>query len=190
MPPTAHLLSPSLPLSLSHVELPLFQVERSEQEWREMLSPEQYNILRNKGTEYPGTGEYNKLYPKDGHFACAGCGQPLYSAASKFDSGCGWPAFDKIVTGAVVTDTDRTLGMTRVEIMCSGCGGHLGHVFEGEGFTPTNERHCVNSGSVKYVAQPLPAEAIEDKVLPGPGGADSKSDLMQGLSALFNKKSE
>jgi peptide-methionine (R)-S-oxide reductase len=155
-----------------------------------MLSPEQYNILRNKGTEYPGTGEYNKLYPKDGHFACAGCGQPLYSAASKFDSGCGWPAFDKIVTGAVVTDTDRTLGMTRVEIMCSGCGGHLGHVFEGEGFTPTNERHCVNSGSVKYVAQPLPAEAIEDKVLPGPGGADSKSDLMQGLSALFNKKSE
>ena len=72
------------------------------------------------------TGEYNKFYPKEGHFVCAACQQPLYSAAAKFDSGCGWPAFDKIVEGSVVTQTDVSMGMQRVEIMCGGCGGHLG----------------------------------------------------------------
>lgn len=116
-----------------------YSVKKSEDEWKKELAPETYYILREKGTERPGTGEYNKFYPKDGHFCCAGCGQPLYSAESKFDSGCGWPAFDKIVEGAVVTQTDRSMGMSRVEIMCGACGGHLGHVFEGEGFTPTLE---------------------------------------------------
>ena len=140
-----------------------YDVVKSEEEWKKELAPETYYILREKGTERPGTGEYNKFYPKEGHFTCAGCNTPLYSAAAKFDSGCGWPAFDKIVEGAVVTkvstpyvvhtscatliglslcarlQTDSSLGMTRVEIMCGGCGGHLGHVFEGEGFTPTME---------------------------------------------------
>ena len=111
-------------------------MKKTTNEWMTELAPEQFEILRNKGTERPGTGEYNKFYPKEGHFACAGCGQALYSAQSKFYSGCGWPAFDKIVEGAVVTETDSSLGMVRVEIMCSNCGGHLGHVFEGEGFTP------------------------------------------------------
>ena len=158
---------------------------RSDAEWRKSLTAEQYNILRRKGTEYPGTGGYNDFAPAQGHFCCAGCGQPLYSAASKFASGCGWPAFDKIVTGAVVTETDRSLGMSRVEILCSGCGGHLGHVFEGaltrsrvrllvvafpvllpgEGFTETSERHCVNSASITYSTEPLPSNASESKVL-------------------------
>ena len=105
-----------------------YTVKKSDDEWKAELDDARYYILREKGTERPGTSELNKFYPKDGHFQCAGCGQPLYSAAAKFDSGCGWPAFDKIVEGAVVTQTDVSLGMSRVEIMCSSCGGHLGHV--------------------------------------------------------------
>ena len=100
-----------------------------------------------------GTGEYNKFKPKEGHFACRGCGSPLYSAKSKFDSGCGWPAFDKCYEGRVATTIDQSHGMRRVEITCAACGGHLGHVFEGERFTDTNERHCVNSISVRYVKE-------------------------------------
>ena len=145
-----------------------YRVKKSSDEWQQELVGEAYYVLRQKGTERPGTGEYNKFYPTEGHFVCAApsCAQPLYSAQAKFDSGCGWPAFDKIVKGAVVTATDNTLGMKRVEILCSGCGGHLGHVFEGEGFTPTMERHCVNSLSMKYMPGPLTADAEEEKVLP------------------------
>jgi peptide-methionine (R)-S-oxide reductase len=143
-----------------------YAVQKSEAEWREGLSDMEYRVLRQKGTERPGSGEYNKFAPEDGHFVCAGCEQALYSAAAKFETGCGWPAFDKIVEGAVVTMTDRSLGMSRVEIMCGGCGGHLGHVFEGEKMTATNERHCVNSVSVKYVKAPLGEGKTEKKVLP------------------------
>lgn len=132
--------------------------------WREKLSPEQYRILRQKGTEMGGTGEYNKFTPAEGFFKCAACENPLYSAQSKFDSGCGWPAFDKCYTGAVKTETDISFGMKRVEIMCNACGGHLGHVFEGESFTATNERHCVNSVSIKYDKGTPPAVA-ESKVV-------------------------
>ena len=160
-----------------------YEVQKSAENWREELTPEQYYILREKGTERPGTGEYDKFYPKDGHFVCAGCGTPLYSAAAKFNSGCGWPAFDKIVKDSVVTQTDNSFGMKRVEIMCAGCGGHLGHVFEGERFTPTNERHCVNSISVKYVDAPLPDGKSETKVLPEPETSAKESIL----SALLGK---
>ena len=161
-----------------------YAVQKSDAEWREGLSDMEYQVLRLKGTERPGTGEYNKFAPKDGHFVCAGCGQALYSAAAKFDSGCGWPAFDKIVDGAVVTQTDRSLGMSRVEIMCAGCGGHLGHVFEGERMTPTNERHCVNSISIKYVNAPLGEGQTEKKVLPEREEVTASSILGQ----LFGKK--
>lgn len=132
--------------------------------WREKLSREEYRILRQKGTEMGGTGEYNKFAPVEGFFKCAGCGNPLYSAQSKFDSGCGWPAFDKCYTGSVKTETDFSFGMKRVEIMCNACGGHLGHVFEGESFTATNERHCVNSVSIKFDKGTPPA-APESKVV-------------------------
>jgi len=159
-----------------------YTVNKSEDEWKRELSPAEFYVLRQKGTERPGTGEYNKFYPKEGHFVCTGCAMPLYTAAAKFESGCGWPAFDKIVQGSVVTQTDHSFGMKRVEIMCAGCGGHLGHVFEGERFTPTNERHCVNSLSVKYVDAPLP-DATEVKAVSS-GNAVEKASI---LSALLGK---
>jgi peptide-methionine (R)-S-oxide reductase len=124
------------------------QVQKSEEEWRAILSPEQFRILRQKGTEYPGTGEYNKN-KAEGVYNCAGCGTPLYKSTTKFDSGCGWPAFFEGLPGAIneTTDSDGR----RVEITCAACGGHLGHVFRGEGFpTPTDARHCVNSVSLKF----------------------------------------
>ncbi|KDQ06867.1 hypothetical protein BOTBODRAFT_60386 [Botryobasidium botryosum FD-172 SS1] len=123
---------------------------KSEDEWRAILSREQFRILREKGTERPGTGEYNK-YKEEGVYMCAGCGTPLYKSTTKFDSGCGWPAFFDAIPGAVSRHEDRSMGMTRIEITCTACGGHLGHVFKGEGFnTPTDERHCVNSVSMKF----------------------------------------
>lgn len=134
------------------------RVIKSDAEWKKLLDPEEYRILRKKGTERAGTGEYDHFYPKEGYFVCKGCGNPLYSAAAKFNSGCGWPAFDKCYAGAVKTEVDVSFGMRRIEIMCAKCDGHLGHVFEGERFTPTNERHCVNSKSVKYVEGQLDSE--------------------------------
>ncbi|KAF5448377.1 hypothetical protein F2P56_028919 [Juglans regia] len=123
-------------------------VQKSEEEWRAILSPEQFRILRQKGTEYPGTGEYDKFFA-EGVYLCAGCRTPLYRSTTKFNSGCGWPAFYEGLPGAINRNPDPD-GM-RVEITCAACGGHLGHVFKGEGFqTPTDERHCVNSVSLKF----------------------------------------
>ncbi|KAG6528571.1 peptide methionine sulfoxide reductase B5-like [Zingiber officinale] len=124
-------------------------VQKSEEEWRAILSPEQFRILRLKGTEYPGMGEYDKFYA-DGIYNCAGCGTPLYKSTTKFNSGCGWPAFFEGLPGAINRTPDPD--GRRIEITCAACGGHLGHVFKGEGFrTPTDERHCVNSISLKFV---------------------------------------
>lgn len=141
------------------------RVVKSDEEWRKVLSKEEYEVLREKGTERAGTGEYDKFAPKEGHFACRGCGAALYSAESKFNSGCGWPAFDKCYDKAVHTTTDTSYGRVRTEITCAACDGHLGHVFEGEGMTPTNERHCVNSVSVRYVkaAHAAPQVSIMSK---------------------------
>ncbi|GLI76172.1 hypothetical protein PoHVEF18_004443 [Penicillium ochrochloron] len=125
--------------------------QRSEDQWRAVLSPEQFRVLREKGTERPGTGEYDSHYPSKGVYTCAGCDAPLYTADHKFKSGCGWPAYFDSIPGAVKRHVDNTLGMKRTEIVCNNCGGHLGHVFEGEGFpTPTDERHCVNSVSLRF----------------------------------------
>jgi len=137
-----------------------FRQERTAEEWKRVLSSEEFYVLRQKGTEARG-GEYDGMYPKEGHFVCRGCGTPLYSAESKFKSGCGWPAFDKCYKGSVKTETDESFGMVRIEIMCAACDGHLGHVFPGEGMTPTNERHCVNSVSVRYVPA-APANDMEE----------------------------
>jgi len=123
---------------------------KSDSDWRAILSPEQFKVLREKGTESPYTGKYEG-FKGQGIYTCAGCGTPLYKSTTKFDSGCGWPAFFDAIPGAVVRHEDRTLGVTRTEITCAACGGHLGHVFKGEGFaTPTNERHCVNSISLNF----------------------------------------
>ena len=132
-------------------------------EWKAALSDFEYKVLRNKGTE-PRGGEYDAFYPKpkEGYFACRGCMHPLYSAEAKFKSGCGWPAFDKCYKDAVEITPDNSHGMVRIEITCANCAGHLGHVFVGEQMTETNERHCVNSVSVKFVkgAPPDTAEEI------------------------------
>ena len=128
-----------------------FKIVKTDDEWKEQLNSQEYNILRNKGTEAPSTGKYDKYYPKSGYFACTGCNSPLFSAQAKFNSGCGWPAFDKCYKDALVTQTDTSFGQIRIEIMCGSCEGHLGHVFANERFTDTNERHCVNSISIKYV---------------------------------------
>ena len=113
------------------------------------LTPEEAWVIESRGTERPFTGEYDSFY-ETGTYVCRRCDAELYRSIDKFDAHCGWPAFDKEVEGAVrhLPDPD---GM-RIEIECANCGGHLGHVFMGEGFTPTNARHCVNSVSMKFVA--------------------------------------
>ncbi|KAG5981438.1 hypothetical protein E4U55_002942 [Claviceps digitariae] len=125
--------------------------QRSDTEWQAVLNKEQFRILRQKGTEPAGSGTFDKHYPEEGVYTCAGCHAPLYKANHKFKSGCGWPAYFDSIPGAVTRHEDRTFGMLRTEIVCSNCGGHLGHVFKGEGFpTPTDERHCVNSISLNF----------------------------------------
>eukprot|EP00041_Stephanoeca_diplocostata_P025108 m.650504 g.650504 ORF g.650504 m.650504 type:complete len:141 (+) comp22672_c0_seq8:333-755(+) len=136
--------------------------QKSDVQWQKELSKQEFEVLRRKGTEARG-GKYDKFYPKEGHFVCRGCKTPLYSANAKFNSGCGWPAFDKCYVDAVKTSIDMSAGMKRVEILCSACDGHLGHVFENEGMTETNERHCVNSVSVQYMKAPM--EQDENRVL-------------------------
>ena len=124
------------------------KVVKSEEQWRQDLTPEQYQILRRKGTERPFAGEYEK-YKGDGVFICAGCGQALFDATTKYNSGSGWPSFyQPIEDKAVDEHSDQTLGMTRVEVTCSNCGGHLGHVFP-DGPRPTGQRYCINSLSLK-----------------------------------------
>ncbi|SAM03515.1 hypothetical protein [Absidia glauca] len=123
---------------------------KTESEWRAILTPQQFRVLREKGTEAPGTGAYDK-HDKEGVYNCAACDAPLYTSGTKFNSGCGWPAFFDAIPGAVVRHEDTSLGMKRIEIVCANCQSHLGHVFQGEGFkTPTDERHCVNSISLNF----------------------------------------
>ncbi len=120
----------------------------TEKEFKEKLTPAQYQVLREKGTERPFTGEYNTHY-EEGVYSCAACGNDLYKSDQKFDSGCGWPSFDDEIEGAIERKRDSTHGMIRTEIMCANCGSHLGHVFD-DGPTSTGIRHCVNSLSLDF----------------------------------------
>jgi peptide-methionine (R)-S-oxide reductase len=127
-------------------------VVKSEQEWRAELTPQEYAVLRQAGTERPFTGEYTET-TTDGVYECRACGAELFRSDTKFESHCGWPSFyDPADSDAVIVREDRTLGMVRTEVLCAACHSHLGHVFEGEGYgTPTDQRYCINSISLKLV---------------------------------------
>ena len=153
----------SLPIArpaISSVEYTLlkaskeFEVEKSDAEWQQELTQEQFHVLRENGTERAGSSPLNRE-KREGTFHCAGCGQPLFASDTKFESGTGWPSFFAPLEGAVDTTVDRTLFMTRVEVHCARCGGHLGHVFP-DGPRPTGQRYCMNGASLRFEpADPL-----------------------------------
>ena len=124
------------------------EINLTDEEWQKKLTPEEYHILREKGTERPFTGKYDKFY-EQGVYKCAGCDTELFISDTKYNSGCGWPAFYESLPGKIDESSDNSFGMTRVEITCEKCGGHLGHVFN-DGPQPTGLRYCVNSASLDF----------------------------------------
>ncbi|BAZ43484.1 putative methionine sulfoxide reductase B [Chondrocystis sp. NIES-4102] len=128
-----------------------YEIQKTEQEWKDTLTDEQYRVLRKHGTERAGTSPLDKNY-NEGTYLCAGCGQPLFSSDTKFNSGTGWPSFYQPLEDAIDTSVDRSLFMTRVEVHCSRCGGHLGHVFN-DGPKPTGQRYCMNGVSLEFVPE-------------------------------------
>jgi peptide-methionine (R)-S-oxide reductase len=129
------------------------KINKTDEEWRKELTPEQYNVLREKGTERPFSGVYNDTQD-EGTYLCAACGNELFDSETKFDSGCGWPSFyAPIAEGNVKAETDTSHGMKRTEITCAKCGSHLGHVFD-DGPQPTGQRYCMNSVSLKLDKEP------------------------------------
>jgi len=129
-----------------------FPVEKSPEEWRRELDPDAFRVLREHGTERAGTSPLNDEH-RPGMFRCAGCGTPLFTADTKFDSGSGWPSFFKPLPGAVGTNEDRSHFMRRTEVHCANCGGHLGHVFP-DGPKPTGERYCMNGVALRFEPKP------------------------------------
>jgi len=125
-----------------------YPIVKSEYEWHNELSNEEFRVLRKKGTELPFTGKYNNHFDK-GIYRCRACDTPLYDSESKFESGCGWPSYDKALPGALEFIEDNSHGMIRTEIVCAKCGGHQGHVFN-DGPSTTGERYCVNSVSIRF----------------------------------------
>ncbi|MET9873504.1 peptide-methionine (R)-S-oxide reductase MsrB [Actinacidiphila glaucinigra] len=127
-----------------------YEVDKSEEQWRQELTPQEYAVLRQAGTERPFTGEYTDTETR-GVYSCRACGAELFTSDTKFESHCGWPSFyDPKDSKAVELIEDRSMGMTRTEVRCTRCGSHLGHVFEGEGYdTPTDQRYCINSISLR-----------------------------------------
>lgn len=124
------------------------RVDKSDAEWKQQLTPEQFHVLREHGTEPRGTSPLNQE-KRQGTFVCGACGQPLFTSETKYESGTGWPSFYKPIDDAIGTTTDTSYGMRRVEVHCSRCGGHLGHVFP-DGPAPTGERYCMNGVAMKF----------------------------------------
>ncbi|PIQ24010.1 peptide-methionine (R)-S-oxide reductase [bacterium (Candidatus Blackallbacteria) CG17_big_fil_post_rev_8_21_14_2_50_48_46] len=128
------------------------KLNKSEQEWQSELTPEQYRVLRQKGTERPFTGEYWD-FTQSGTYHCRGCGEPLFESQTKFDAGCGWPSFfQPLQSEAIEEERDTSHGMLRTEVHCAKCNGHLGHVFE-DGPQPTGLRYCINSVSIQFQSE-------------------------------------
>ncbi len=137
--------------------MPAPTVDKSEREWREQLGPEEYHVLREAGTERPWTGEYTETKAV-GVYRCRACGTELFRSDAKFDSHCGWPSFWSPLAGdRVILREDGSLGRVRTEVLCAACHSHLGHVFHGEGYgTPTDDRYCINSISLRFEPGPQP----------------------------------
>ncbi|MDR9457688.1 MAG: peptide-methionine (R)-S-oxide reductase MsrB [Salegentibacter sp.] len=125
-----------------------YTIEKPEEEWKKELGEEQYRVLREKGTEAPHTGKYN-MHFEDGSYYCGACHTKLFESDAKFESGCGWPSFDRAIEGKVEYVQDKSFGMMRTEILCANCGSHLGHIFD-DGPTETGQRYCVNSASLDF----------------------------------------
>jgi peptide-methionine (R)-S-oxide reductase len=130
------------------MDVQTYPVTRTDAEWRALLTPEQYRVMRGHGTERPGSCALN-YEKRDGTFTCAGCDQELFTSTRKFESGTGWPSFDDPLPGAIATTVDRTLGMVRTECHCARCGSHLGHVFD-DGPPPTHLRYCINGVAMNF----------------------------------------
>jgi peptide-methionine (R)-S-oxide reductase len=128
-----------------------FEINKTEEEWRKNLTPEQFNVLRKHGTERAGTSPLDKQYGK-GTYVCGGCGQPLFTSDTKYNSRTGWPSFYAPLEEAIATSVDRTLFMVRTEVHCSRCGGHLGHVFD-DGPAPTGKRYCMNGVALDFKSE-------------------------------------
>ena len=125
------------------------KVNKTEEEWKQILSPQQYYVLREKGTDAPGNGGYTKHFEK-GTYHCAACDAQLFESGTKYESHCGWPSFDDAIPGSVEYVLDKTHGMTRTEIICTSCDGHLGHVFDDGPAETTGKRYCVNTSSIRF----------------------------------------
>lgn len=126
------------------------QIQKTDDQWRQELTPEQFGVLRNRATEPAFSGKYDNLF-EPGLYKCGACGTKLFDSDKKFDAHCGWPSFYDVISGSVTFIPDDSHGLHRMEVTCARCGGHLGHVFEGEGFgTPTDRRYCINSLSLKF----------------------------------------
>ncbi|WP_296637371.1 peptide-methionine (R)-S-oxide reductase MsrB [Polaribacter sp.] len=128
----------------------IFKIEKTASEWKKILSHKQYYVLREAGTERPFSSPLNKIYEK-GTFVCAGCKTPLYKSEHKFDSGTGWPSFDRAIKGNVELDVDYKIGYARTELKCNTCGGHLGHSFDDGPSKTTGKRHCINGNALKFI---------------------------------------
>tara|TARA_B100001248_G_scaffold260597_1_gene249273 strand:- start:1240 stop:1740 length:501 start_codon:yes stop_codon:yes gene_type:complete len=137
---------------LKDTEMGKQKVNKTDEEWKNILSDEEYRVLRQKGTEYPHTGKYN-LHFENGVYNCNGCKTPLFNSDQKFETNCGWPSFDEAIDGTIKYVDDYSHNMIRTEIVCVNCGGHLGHVFN-DGPTETGLRYCVNSVSIDFNKDP------------------------------------